>query len=110
MKLQHSLGSPLGGSGFSFPLFYPTGGLVWRRDFRRRMVHSTASVAATDSGTVQANRIAISDTFGVGRDCRIWLTGQPGIETQIVNIGNWPSHALAYQNRCNSHANQQRRQ
>ena len=40
-------------------LFYPTGGSLWRRDFRRRSKHNVASVAVIESGPAHANRHAI---------------------------------------------------
>ena len=48
--------------------FYPTGGSVWRRDFRRRTFHSVKSVAAMDNGPNSANRQAMVHADGG------WLT------------------------------------
>jgi hypothetical protein len=46
-------------------LFYPTGGSVWRRDFRRRMYQRAVSVAAMASGIAQANRLPNSRKLGL---------------------------------------------
>src|SRR4029078_806615 len=46
------------------PPSYPTGGLFSRRDFKRRMDHSKASVAAIPNGAEQANCRAISHPVG----------------------------------------------
>lgn len=43
--------------------FYPTDGPFSRRDFRRRMSQSTASVPAIDKGAAHANRQANSLTL-----------------------------------------------
>jgi hypothetical protein len=50
--------------GIFIPRFYPPGGPFSRRDFRRRMDHSTASVAAIESGPAQAIRLTISGPVG----------------------------------------------